>query len=393
MSQQEIYEGLISWLQKTWYGLPEADELRPLLKATYTPQEASLLTGMPFKGNNLEKLAEMKNMPPDQLREKLDALAQKGLVWRTVKGDTVRYSLNDEFLTAYRLSFYPGGTDERSKAMAPWANQYYYHGYWDQWDHTHQKPSRVLPIQGTIEDTREILPYEEVVKVLDQMDYFTVTTCPCRHRKNLDPDFPDSKYPMEVCLHFGRLGHYLVENGLGREITREETEEILLKSAKAGLVHGMANMQEAPDTICNCDPDCCVMFEAFHKLKHAEGITPSNYLARTNDETCIGCGLCVKRCPMDALQLEDHPEIKDRVTVVAADNEKGKKELKNKQGKLAVLETKLCVGCGVCAFKCPSKSLVLERREEIDHPPKNVQEYTRQVMSDFAAARSQAGEK
>jgi len=100
------------------------------------------------------------------------------------------------------------------------------------------------------------------------------------------------------------------------------------------------------------------MLEAFHKLKHAEGFTPSNYRARTNDETCIGCGLCVKRCP----------------------------------GKVSVVNLELCVGCGVCAYKCPTESLTLERREVTENPPKDAREYTKLVMADFAAARNRRGQ-
>ena len=393
MSEQEVYVRFMDWLKQTWYGLPEADELVPLIMATYTPEEASLLTGMPFSGRNLEELAEMKQMDPAELSHRLDALAEKGLVFRTVRGDTVRYSLNDSMFVTFRSTFWHGRTDERSKAIAPVVNQYYYHGGWDQWDTTHLKGLRALPIQETIEDTRQILPYEEVVKVLDQHDYFTVSVCPCKHRKNIDPKSPNCKYPTEVCLHFGRLGHYIVENGLGREITRQETEEILRKSAEAGLVHGVSNMQEGPDTICNCDPCCCVQLEAFHKLKHAEGMSPSNYRVRNNPETCIGCGLCVKRCPMGAMRLEDYPEAKNRITMVATENKKGKKELKNKSGKVSAVDPAFCIGCGVCAYKCPTKSLVLERREVIHHPPKDVREYTRLLMADFAAGRAQAGQR
>ncbi|MBL7209087.1 MAG: winged helix-turn-helix transcriptional regulator [Dehalococcoidia bacterium] len=249
MSDQEVYERFMDSLKQSWWGLPEADELAPLIMATYTPEEASLLTGIPFSGRNVEELAEMKQMDATELRKQMDELAKKGLVFRTVKGDTVRYSLNDSMFVDYRSTFWPGRTDERSKAMAPLVNQYYYNGGWDQYADTHLKGLRVLPVQETIEDTRQILPYEEVVKVLDQHDYFTVSICPCKHRKNIDPDSPNCKYPTEVCLHFGRLGHYIVENDMGREITRQETEEILHQCAEVGLVHGISNWEELPDTI------------------------------------------------------------------------------------------------------------------------------------------------
>jgi NAD-dependent dihydropyrimidine dehydrogenase PreA subunit len=392
MSEQEVYQRLMDWLKQTWWGLPEADELMPLIMAEYTPEEASLLTGMPFSGRNLEELAEMKQMDPAELRQRLDVLAWKGLVFRTVRGDTIRYSLNDHFFVL-RTAGWHGRTDEVTKTTAPLTNQYFYHGFMDQYDYTHRKGARVLPIQETIEDIRQILPCEEVVKVLDSVDYFTVPTCPCRHRKNIDPDSPDCKYPgpggsIEACLHFGRLGHYIVENGLGREITRQETEEILRGCAEAGLVHAVSNWQEGVDTICNCCRDCCVFFEAFHKLKHAEGLTPSNYRVRTNPELCIGCGLCVKRCPMGAMRLEEAPEVKNRITIV--EDESGKKtELVNKSGKVAVVNPDLCIGCGVCAYKCSTQSLMLERREVIEHPPKDAREYTRLVMADFAAGRAQ----
>jgi len=391
MSDREIYERLIDWLNQAWWKLPEADELMPLIMARYTPEEASLLTGMPFSGRNLEELAEMKKMNPAELRQQLDAMAKKGLVFRTVRGGTIRYSLNDSFF-AWRTFGWPGPTDEVAKTIAPLMNQYYYHGYFDQYGDTNLKGLRVLPIGQAIEDTRQILPYEEVAKVLDSQDYLTVSICPCKHRKNIDFDSPDCKYPTEVCLHFGRLGHYIVENGMGREITRKEAEDILRQCAEVGLVHSVSNWQEGVDTICNCDPCCCIFFEAFHKLKHPVSLNPSNYRVRNNPDLCIGCGLCVKRCPMGAIQLEDCPEAKNRVTIVAAKNKGGKKELTNKRGKVSVLNPDLCIGCGVCAYKCSTESLILERRQDIEHPPMDAREYASLVMADFATARAQREE-
>ena len=384
MSDEEVYLHLIDWLRQAWFPLPEADKLLPLMKAALTPEEASLLTGIPLSGRNLEDLAEMKQMDRAELRLQLDVLTKKGAVFRTVKADTIRYSLNEAGFMLSRANFWPGLDDERTKAMAPLANQYYYDD-WDVWKYTHHKGLRTLPIEGTIEDTRQILPYEEVAKVLDTKEYFAVAHCPCRHRKNMDPDSPTCQHTTQVCLHFDRLAHYIVENDMGREITREEAHEILRQAAEEGLVHGLGNQQEGADTICNCCQCCCVFLEAYHKLGHAEGLVPSNYRARPNTELCIGDGLCVKRCPMEAIHLEDSPEAKNRVTTITDDNGKVK-ELKNKTGKVAVINTEICIGCGVCAYKCSTKSLMLERCQVITHPPKDVREYAKLIKADLEAA-------
>jgi ferredoxin len=67
-------------------------------------------------------------------------------------------------------------------------------------------------------------------------------------------------------------------------------------------------------------------------------------------------------------------------------------ELTNKRGKVAALDPGLCIGCGVCAYKCQTRSLVLEPREDIEHPPQNLREYGMRIFADFAAAATQAGQ-
>ena len=379
MSDREVYEKFIEWLRASYAGLPESEELLPMIRARYMPEEAELLINVPFAGPfpkpTLEKLAEQKNIDAGELGKKLDEAAKKGIVFRTVDGDTVRYALNDAFFVFMRSSFWPGRDDESSKAIAPLMNRYFHGGFFDElFAHAHIRGLRAIPIEETIDDTRQILPYEDVVKVLDSLDYFCVATCPCRHRKNLDPATPDCKHPAKNCLHFGELAHYMVENGLGIEITREETREILEKAADSGLVHGISNWQQGVDTICNCCKCCCMWFESYHVLRHSGSLDPSNYRVAVTQQTCIGCGLCVQRGPMEALRLEDSP---------VADNE---------TGKAAVAEVDRCIGCGVCVHKCPSKSLVLERCEVTSDPPADMLGFGMQFMAERQAAQDKREE-
>jgi NAD-dependent dihydropyrimidine dehydrogenase PreA subunit len=68
---------------------------------------------------------------------------------------------------------------------------------------------------------------------------------------------------------------------------------------------------------------------------------------------------------MEALRLEPSPEAK------------------NKTGKAAVLDPEKCIGCGVCAHKCPTNSLVLQRREKTQDP----RDYLQRVFSEKQAGR------
>jgi len=55
-------------------------------------------------------------------------------------------------------------------------------------------------------------------------------------------------------------------------------------------------------------------------------------------------------------------------------------EAKNKTGKAAVLDPEKCIGCGVCAHKCPTNSLILQRREKIEAPPLDPRDYMKRFF-------------
>jgi Fe-S-cluster-containing hydrogenase component 2 len=60
----------------------------------------------------------------------------------------------------------------------------------------------------------------------------------------------------------------------------------------------------------------------------------------------------------------------------------------NKIHKAAMVDEDLCIGCGVCVHKCPTGSLFLERREETYDPPGDVREWMERWREDSKAASS-----
>lgn len=56
---------------------------------------------------------------------------------------------------------------------------------------------------------------------------------------------------------------------------------------------------------------------------------------KCDEEVCIYCGICVKNCPVDALEVD-------------------------RKAKIWKVDQDTCITCGVCVEKCPKKCLVIE---------------------------------
>ena len=116
---------------------------------------------------------------------------------------------------------------------------------------------------------------------------------------------------------------------------REEASELLAELEKQGHVHlafyGFTMFADAPQFMgtCNCCSCCCGIL---HGPKLAgldmstKGPQKSNYRAVIDPEECMACGVCIKRCPVDAIAEDE--------------NDKAK------------VDRAKCIGCGVCVIGC-----------------------------------------
>lgn len=120
-------------------------------------------------------------------------------------------------------------------------------------------------------------------------------------------------------------------------------------------------------------------FKPFHQLGFDKSIDKSNYVMEVvAPEACKACAMCVKRCPMDAIQLKFSTKATNRFR------------------KAVEVDTELCIGCGVCVHKCKPKAIILKKKkeEEITQPPKTKRDQVvENVMAVLEAKQAQAEEK
>jgi Pyruvate/2-oxoacid:ferredoxin oxidoreductase delta subunit len=184
-----------------------------------------------------------------------------------------------------------------------------------------------------IPDLEQVIPYKRArALILQNPDHIVALDCPCRSAK------PNPCLPLDVCLVVGEpFASFVVDHNPGktRWITRDEAVAIIDAEDARGHVHH-AFFKDAMlgrfYAICNCCACCCGAMHA-----HQTGtpmLASSGYICAVDEAACSTCETCVSYCQFGALALGD------LAMTVAFEK---------------------CMGCGVCIDKCPQEALALKR--------------------------------
>ncbi|MFX0177800.1 MAG: ATP-binding protein [Candidatus Hodarchaeota archaeon] len=208
--------------------------------------------------------------------------------------------------------------------------------------------ARIIPIEKELTAPQEeVLPLHEASKLIDEQEIIAVSECPCKLERTLLDDPCKTSSDRYRCFHFGNMGRYFIEHNLGKPISKEEAKRILNEAEEEGLVHKIFhddfNFDKKENSICNCCKCCCILFQTYYRGIFAFH-TITSYIAKINESKCVGCGICMDKCPIEAISLIDG---------IAHDDEHK------------------CIGCGTCVHHCPEGARSLERTEprEIYLPP------------------------
>ncbi len=107
----------------------------------------------------------------------------------------------------------------------------------------------------------------------------------------------------------------------------------------------MASNMKDPQVICSCCGCCCGITGMIRSMPRPADFTASNFVARLDEEACVGCKKCLKRCNMKAMRLDK--ETKKPIDINPAK----------------------CIGCGVCVPTCKVGAITLHQKETTTTPP------------------------
>jgi electron transport complex protein RnfB len=339
MGEHGIYDRLADYLNTMPVGAPKTPELFEILKTLYTEEEAELAVKLPFLPMTLDALADRTGVEEAKLGPMLKRMVEKGIVFEELGADEPMYRLLPTVVGFSETPFWSGKKTPEAEKLAPLWLKYARSAFYHEVGGLSDTPmTRVIPVQESIDDDRKVSPYEKLVEKVKETPYQAVAHCPCRLMRRYS-DEGACDHSTENCLHFGSLGRYIVANGMAREITIDETLDILKRSNEEGLVHITGNYQEEIETICNCCADACIFLTGLMVQGEKNMFARSNFVSEINQDTCAECGTCVERCPVKAITQDDGP---------------------------AQVDSAKCIGCGVCYPSCPSESVLLVARPEVE---------------------------
>lgn len=342
MNETDVYERLAGKVN-----FPKSRFIRQVLKKLVMPEEGEMLLALPA---STAELAEKFQMSEAAVNQKLDEFVRKGVCMPLEKEGVLRHfcvnniiQVHDATIHATLNKKYEPAQDE---IVRLWRN--FRETEWFEIVRMREEfggpQGRVAPLRGAVKDTSQLLPYEDVAAIIEQSPAIGVVDCPCRW---LDVQEGKCDKPTFVCLSLTiNSVKYIVDRGIGKQLSVDEAYEVLDLAAEAGLVP-LPGGAPTVRNMCFCCMDCCITFRPHVRYGYA-GPGPSRFQAVVDTDLCKGCQTCVERCQFGVPEMVQVP---------------GSKKLKS------CVDPEKCYGCGACVIKCPTGAMSLELVRPVEYIP------------------------
>jgi len=335
---------LIDRLNSYPVGLPDTPDIREFLQILMTSDEASVAASFPMREATAAELSKKSGFDLETTEKLLDQLADKGAVidFEVTKSDRY-YLLTPSIIGFIEFSLMKIHEGLPMKRMAEILKRYEDEDLYKEVFGSKTPITRTL-VAHNVPVSSQIMTYTQVAEVIKAAGGGALQTCFCRHQSHLI-DTPCEVAPFEeTCISLGSASSFVVRRGFARPATVEELLKKTRELGEKGLIHVTDNVRNKPSFICNCCGCCCGLLAGINRKNIPHAVSPSPYILKTDDETCIGCAACVQKCQINAITIHN---------------------------KKAVVDAKNCLGCGSCLRFCRPGALKLVKRKKAPKIPKN----------------------
>ncbi len=351
LSHHKAYRDLQRHIDKLPSSMPDTPRTRAILRLLFTPEEAELAAKMPLKPRSAWSIAKRLGQDHDQMKTRLDAMADRGLILDVynAKKDRTYYCIAPPVVGFVEFSLMRVRDDIDQRALSKLYEEFF--------DKDRQfgevlfsgetKIGRTLVHEETLslEDQAELLTYDRASSIISDASSIAVGMCYCRHKaEHLDKACDGLK---RACLSLNKGAEYVIRHHHAERIDRVEAQDLLDQSRDQGMVHIADNVQNKITYICNCCSCCCGQLQAINRYGLDGAVKTSAYIAQIEQHSCTGCGRCSRVCPVRAININALPP-----------------HIKRKARMYSTVDESVCLGCGVCKPQCKKGALTIEPRAE-----------------------------
>ena len=348
---ENIYARLASHMSKLAVGLPANETLEEILRENYAENESAVMLAIPtevepFKAVSTKQIAERFDGAVDDLPGVLGKLADRGLLFETTLDDGGKgYALHQFGYGMPQVFFWQNEDTPHNRKMADLLIKYSRPNVLTEaYGGADSQVWRGVPVGKTVEpDKAAILPYSQVEEIVAKTRRIALVNCACRVASRLKGR-PACEHPLDVCMKYDEMADFVIEKGIGREISKDEALDLNKKAEESGCVHFADNVMpgEAKHACNCCSCSCWSLGNLSRRRIPRDMIMACHFIRATDEDNCAGCGDCVEACPMGVIEMtgDDKPKV----------------------------DMEWCIGCGVCSLACPTDAIAMVRREEIPDP-------------------------